>query len=319
MTSIFDKLFGRKKKSVEAEVETDEVSSEAVTIPSRPWPEDVTKPLSPMPGMSLSDPGDKQLKPPQLISGCAQSTGRQRDHNEDALFSLTTTMANNANNLAFGLYIVADGMGGHQHGEIASETATRAMSEHIIRNLYTPLFSVNPQPPDETLQEIMQTGVQKAHNAIISNASGGGTTLTAVLILGSQMIIAHVGDSRVYSIDINGGMKPLTRDHSLVKRLEELGQITPEEAAIHPQRNVLYRALGQGEPFDPEMVTDSIPRPGFLLICSDGLWGVVQEEKISEIITTSPTPQEACKEMVEAANDAGGPDNITAILVKLPS
>jgi serine/threonine protein phosphatase PrpC len=315
MTSFIEKLFRRKKESAEAE----EVSSEAITIPSQPWPEDVTKPLSPMPGMSLAVTGDKQLEPPQLIAGCAQSTGRQRDHNEDALFSLTTTMANNASNLAFGLYIVADGMGGHQHGEVASEIATRSMSEHIIRNLYTPLFSVNPLPLDETLQEIMQTGVQKAHNAIMTSVAGGGTTLTAVLILGSQMIIAHVGDSRVYSIHFDGSMKALTRDHSLVKRLEELGQLTPEEAAIHPQRNVLYRALGQGEPFDPEIVTDRIPRPGYLLICSDGLWGVVHEEKISKIIIESSTPQEACKEMVDAANEAGGPDNITAILVKLPS
>jgi len=132
------------------------------------------------------------------------------------------------------------------------------------------------------------------------------------------MIISHVGDSRVYVIDMNGIMRPLTRDHSLVKRLEELGQLTPEEAAIHPQRNVLYRALGQGEPFDPEIITTPLPQPGYLLICSDGLWGVVPNEELGKIIINANTPHQACREMVDAANDAGGPDNITAILVRLP-
>jgi serine/threonine protein phosphatase PrpC len=259
-----------------------------------------------------------ELELPQLVAACAQSVGRQRDHNEDALFSLTTTLANNASNLPFGLYVVADGMGGHQHGEVASEMATRAMAEHVIRNLYTPLFSVKPQPPTESLQEIIANGVNAAHEAIIDTISGGGTTLTTVLILGKQLIIGHVGDSRVYVVDMHGNLRPLTRDHSLVKRLEELGQLTPEEAAIHPQRNVLYRALGQGEPFEPEIITTPLPQPGYLLVCSDGLWGVIPEEELGKIILSADTPYQACQDLINAANDAGGPDNITAILVRLP-
>jgi serine/threonine protein phosphatase PrpC len=289
------------------------------TQPHVPLEEDATKPLGPMPDMITAVPTTADgLKPPQLMAGCGQSVGRQREHNEDALFSLTTTIANNGGNLQFGLYVVADGMGGHQHGEVASEIATRSMAEYVIRNLYTPLFSVQPQPPDETLQEILENGVSYAHDSILANVSGGGTTLTTVLILGKQMIIAHVGDSRVYLIDMHGEMRALTRDHSLVKRLVELGQLTPDEAAIHPQRNVLYRALGQGEPFEPETITAPLPQPGFLLICSDGLWGVVPEEELGKIIITADTPQQACATMVEAANAAGGPDNISAILVRLP-
>jgi serine/threonine protein phosphatase PrpC len=262
---------------------------------------------------------DGNLEPQQLIAACAQSVGKQREHNEDALFSLTTTLANNASNLPFGLYVVADGMGGHQHGEVASEIATRAMAEYVIRHLFTPLFGVNPQPPPESLQEILTNGVNAAHQAIVDSVTGGGTTLTTVLILGKQMIISHVGDSRVYAVDMNGTMRALTRDHSLVKRLEELGQITSEEAAIHPQRNVLYRALGQGEPFEPEIITTPVPQPGYLLVCSDGLWGVLPKEELGKIITSANTPHQACKEMVDAANQAGGPDNITAILVRLPN
>jgi serine/threonine protein phosphatase PrpC len=244
--------------------------------------------------------------------------GRQRDHNEDALFSLTTTIASNGDTTQFGLYIVADGMGGHQHGEVASETAARAMSEYIIHKLFTNLISIDPQPPEDPLREILQTGVQKAHEAIIETVTGGGTTLTGVVVLGKQMTIAHVGDSRIYSVNLNGQMKALTRDHSLVRRLEELGQLTPEEAAVHPQRNVLYRALGQGEPFEPELISAPLPRPGYLLICSDGLWGVISEIEMGEIIKSSPNLPTACKELVDAANKAGGPDNITAILVRLP-
>jgi serine/threonine protein phosphatase PrpC len=110
----------------------------------------------------------------------------------------------------------------------------------------------------------------------------------------------------------------LTRDHSFVNRLVELGQISTEEAAVHPQRNVLYRALGQGEPFEADISTTPMSHSGYLLICSDGLWGVVPDEKLSEMIMESGSPQEACSKMIAAANEAGGPDNITAVLIRMP-
>jgi serine/threonine protein phosphatase PrpC len=131
------------------------------------------------------------------------------------------------------------------------------------------------------------------------------------------MTIAHVGDSRAYHIDNGGEIRMLTRDHSLVRRLEEMGQITAEEAQIHPQRNVLYRALGQGEPFEPEIQSHRLPHNGYLLICSDGLWGVVGEQEISKIIKSDAPPQIMCQQMVNLANEAGGPDNISAILVRI--
>ena len=111
-------------------------------------------------------------------------------------------------------------------------------------------------------------------------------------------------------------MEALTRDHSLVKRLQELGQITPEEAAVHPQRNVLYRALGQGEPFEPEIISTTRPESGSLLVCSDGLWSIVGQEGLQTIIKSGINPQDICDRMIDAANDAGGPDNISAILVE---
>lgn len=263
-------------------------------------------------------PYNANIQPPQLIAACAQSVGAQRENNEDALFTLTTTLTSDHTNLPFGLYIVADGMGGHQHGEIASGIAVRSMSSYMVTKLLVPLLSVKPVTPEDSLSEIMQAGVQEAHRAITHQVPGGGTTLTAVLILGEQMIVAHVGDSRAYSVDADGKMETLTRDHTLVKRLVELGQISLEEAAIHPQRNVLYRALGQGEPFDPDIKRIQLPTNGYILLCSDGLWGVVPEEEISKIIFDSATPDIACQTLVDAANAAGGPDNITAILIRLP-
>jgi len=278
-------------------------------IPTRPIPKENIE--------IISKPPYPRLEPPQLIVGCAQSVGIQRDHNEDALFTLTTTLTGDFRNVPFGLYIVADGMGGHQHGEIASGIAIRSMAGYIIRKLYTPFLSLKPNLPEESLLEIMQEGVQDAHTAITKQVPGGVTTMTAALILGNRMTIAHVGDSRAYLISNNGRIEALTRDHSLVKRLVELGQITVDEAAIHPQRNVLYRALGQGEPFDPDINSIQIPDTGYLLLCSDGLWSVVPEAEIQSIVQKSKNPEEACQSLVDAANAAGGPDNITAILIRL--
>ena len=295
MKKLFDSIFGQK-------------TEQNLDIPTRPLPQETTQ----------VTPKKSHLEPPQLIVGCAQSVGRQRDHNEDALFTLTTTLTSDYGNVPFGLYIVADGMGGHQHGEVASGIAIRVVAGMVVRKLYTTLLSLKHSPPEQSLLEIMQEGVLEAHRTITRQVPGGGTTMTAVLILGNQMTVAHVGDSRAYAISQNDAMTVLTRDHSLVKRLVELGRITTDEAAIHPQKNVLYRALGQGEPFDPDLNTMQLPDSGYILLCSDGLWGVVPDEDIHRLVLGAQNPEDACTKLVDAANEAGGPDNITAILVRLP-
>jgi serine/threonine protein phosphatase PrpC len=317
VAKLLDKIFKRIKTSDYQEEDTIPLSSPVTVMED----EQVTRPLHPVSSATSTVKEIDQLtivKPSQLFACCAQSVGRQRDHNEDAMFCLTTTIASNDSAMPFGLYIVADGMGGHQHGEVASEIAIRTMAEHVILNVFTHLIGPVHQPPEDPLQEIMKSGIQKAHNNILKKVSGGGTTLTTVTIIGNQMTIGHVGDSRVYAITPDGIMKPLTRDHSLVKRLEELGQLTAEEAALDPRRNVLYHALGQGTPLEPEIISTTIPSPGYLLVCSDGLWGVISENMVEDILLSSETLPEACQKMVDAANEAGGPDNISSILVKLP-
>ncbi len=253
----------------------------------------------------------------QLISSIGQSTGKQRELNEDSLLAITTTMAGNSGSLPFGLYIVADGMGGHQFGEVASNTAVRSVAGYILQKFFPYLFDLRPSQPEDSLQEIMQTAVKQAQKAIQAEAPSSGTTLTAALVLGQQVTIAHVGDSRAYHIHPDGRTEVITRDHSLVKRLEELGHIRPEEAANYPHRNVLYRALGQGEILEPDIFTVSFPQPGHLMLCSDGLWGVVSDQDMYRIIKDAPTLQRACQNLVEAANTAGGPDNISVILIQM--
>lgn len=321
MENFFKKLFGKDSQNSKDHSESAvKASTDQDTIPS-------TTPHASLETKPLSD-SDLELPPlqvqnirnevPQFEAACGQSVGMQRDHNEDGMFTLSSILICDSTQIPFGLYLVADGMGGHEYGEVASGIAIRAFVSHVLKKLYSPLFSLNGNPPDESLQEIMERGVYEAHKAIIKEVAGGGTTLTAVLLMGGQLTISHVGDSRAYLMHPDGRMQILTRDHSLVKRLEELGQITTAEAAIHPQRNVLYRALGQAEPFAPDIQTIPIPNATHLLLCSDGLWGVVDDREIFNTLTTTPNLQEACQKLINSANQAGGPDNISVIIVQLP-
>lgn len=254
--------------------------------------------------------------PPQIIVGSAQSVGKQRDHNEDTLLTFNSIIADGENGIPLGLFVVADGMGGHMHGEIASGSAARSLSQYLMTKLYPSLMGLDPEPQSESLQEILEAAVREAHQMVAKRAPGGGTTLTAALVIGEQVTLAHVGDSRAYFIHTDGRMQVMTLDHSLVRRLVDLGQLTEEQARVYPQKNVLYRALGQPEPFRPDIHTHLIPHPGYILICSDGLWGVVQDTEMFNIVTSAPNPSIACNRLVEAANAAGGPDNISVVLVQ---
>ena len=297
MKSFFDRFRAKKTKplSAQAHVSTIPLSGESIGM-------DSTR--------------SSRIEPQQLISGCGQSIGKQRDHNEDCLFAFSATMGGEANSAPLGLYIVADGMGGHQYGEVASSTAVRTMANYLLKRFHT--YLINPsEGMEEPLQEMMRAGITEAQRAVTQAAPGSGTTLTAALVLGQQMTIGHVGDSRAYALRTDGRIEALTRDHSLVKRLEELGQISSEETAAHPQRNVLYRALGQGEVLEPDIFTTPFPQPGFLLLCSDGLWSVLPDDNLYNLVTAAPNVLGACQSLVAAANDAGGPDNISAILVQL--
>ncbi|MBI4926147.1 MAG: serine/threonine-protein phosphatase [Anaerolineae bacterium] len=297
MFDFIKKIFGQKKSAepIRIGVETAPLSEEQLQIVTK-------RPMT--------------LRPPQMAVGTAQSDGRQRDHNEDTIFALTAVLADGVRDLPLGVYVVADGMGGHQNGEVASSAAARTMVDYVMSKLYSPLLGSSDEGLSESIQEIMEGGVREAHRAVQRHAPGGGTTLTAALVLGQQVTFAHVGDSRGYFVYPDGRIVVATHDHSYVQRLLELGQITEKEVLTHPQRNVLYRALGQAEPFRPDINTFEFPHPGYLMICSDGLWGTITETEIFRIINSNKNLTLACHQLVDAANAAGGPDNISVILVE---
>jgi serine/threonine protein phosphatase PrpC len=258
----------------------------------------------------------QHLEPQQLTYGCGQSIGKQREHNEDCIVALSIAIGGEKSSYPIGLFIVADGMGGHQYGEVASSAAARTLAGYVLKRFLPNL--VNPSSGmDESIQDLMRSAINEAQRAVTLGAPGSGTTLTAALVLGQQITIGHVGDSRAYAIHPYGAGEALTRDHSLVKRLEELGQISPEEAAVHPQRNVLYRALGQGEVLEPDIFTAPFPPAGYLLLCSDGLWSVLSDSTIFNLVKTAKDLQSACQNLVDTANEAGGPDNISVIVAQL--
>jgi len=277
----------------------------------------ITAPLSDQQIQSIVHNQNIPFETQQLIAAIGQSVGKQREHNEDSLVAITATLAGKTSNVPFGLYIVADGMGGHQFGEVASNAAIRVVSGYIMRRFHPFLFTIPTQQPEESLQEIMENAIKESHRVIQKDAPGSGTTITAALIVGQQVTIGHVGDSRAYAIHPAGRLEQLTRDHSLVKRLEELGHLNKEEAANFPHRNVLIRALGQGEALEVDVFTIPYPQNSTLMLCSDGLWGVVAEQDLLRSASEAPNLQRACQNMVSAANTAGGPDNISVILIQM--
>ncbi|NOT03640.1 MAG: serine/threonine-protein phosphatase [Anaerolineales bacterium] len=301
MTDFFRKLFGKKEDTVK-QIQVDMAT---------------TAPLTDQQISSIVAIQNLKSETKQLMAGVGQSVGKQRDHNEDSVLALTSTMAGSMETIPFGLYIVADGMGGHQFGEVASNAAIRIMGGNITKKFHSYLYNLPTQSLQESLQEVMEASITEAHQYVQREAPGSGTTVTAALVLGQQVTIAHVGDSRAYSIYPDGRIDTITRDHSLVKRLEELGHLSKDEAENFPHRNVLIRALGQGETLEADIFTIPFPQGGYLMICSDGLWGVISEKEILRSINEAPTLQKACQNLVEAANAAGGPDNITVILAQM--
>ncbi len=299
---FFDKLFKKKESKP-----SDNTKPVVEMIQTTPLTEDQLKAVS---FEAI------RLRPPQFLIGCSQSAGLQRDHNEDTLFYLSSILANGVNDIPFAICVVADGMGGHKNGEIASDVAARTFARSLMVRVYAHLLEVNPDPMEESLQETIEKAFNEVQKNVVRNAPGGGTTLTIALLLGEQVIIAHVGDSRAYFIYPDGRIQKLTKDHSLVQRMVDLEEITEAEAQTHPHRNVLLKAIGQTDPVQPDIQTHQIPKAGHLMLCSDGLWGVISESEIYRIVSSEADPVMASHRMIEAANNSGGPDNISVVLVK---
>ncbi len=223
-------------------------------------------------------------------------TGRQRRANEDSYYVRAP------------VFVVADGMGGAQAGEVASRIAAEAFDREL------------PAGPEDALREVFKSANREIHEHAASDEShaGMGTTLTAVIVAPErdEVAIGHVGDSRAYLLR-DGKLERLTQDHSLVEELRRKGQLTDQQAEEHPQRSIITRALGPDEEVEPDLRT--VPaRPGDVyLVCSDGLTTMIGEEQITKILLSSTSLDAAVRALVAEANRAGGRDNITAVAFKL--
>lgn len=243
--------------------------------------------------------------------------GKVRPRNEDACFSFLSQSGGTEPLPLFGLFIVADGMGGHNDGHRASKLVARTVAQHILERLYRSLLHEGHSAMQQPVQEAMEQAVMQANQALAGAETGKemGTTLTAAIILGSRLFLVHIGDSRAYLLH-DEKLSLVTTDHTFVQALQDAGQLTAEEAAIHPNRNLLYRAL-MGEPMEEpiDVFTRALPPHGTLMLCSDGLWGAVEETTIAAILNRPDDLQAKADRLLHEALNAGGDDNITVILV----
>ena len=251
---------------------------------------------------------------PLFDSGYRCETGGVRERNEDACLTLMAAFGGHFDLRPLGLYVVADGMGGHDAGHVASNLAARVFAEFVLSNLYFPLLRRGPLPREADVLDVLERAVFAAHEAILPGNGNGGTTLTAALVFGRRLFVAHVGDSRAYLL-VGGELRLLTEDHSLVRRLQDTGQLTAEDARTHEYRNVLLQALGQASALSADTFALDLPAEGRLLLCSDGLCGVVPREQLAATLTGPGSAQELADRLYETALAAGSEDNITAVVV----
>ena len=253
----------------------------------------------------------------QAVQRC--NVGNVRARNEDSSFIFTAEGGGQEPLMPFGLYIIADGMGGHHAGHKASKSVSRLVANRVFERIYLPLIQIDDSSSEvsqEPVSDVMLEAVQTANVSIHSDEPGkdSGTTLTTALVFGRRLYVAHVGDSRAYVL-ADGELKLVTTDHSYVRRLQDAGQITEEEAAVHPQRNMLYKAVGQGGQLDIDTFTQTLPTKGKVVLCSDGLWGLVSDKEIQETLESDIPLSKMAGILVERALQAGGYDNISVILV----
>ncbi len=236
--------------------------------------------------------------------------GLKRELNEDRLLMAEAATPEGT---PYGLYVVADGLGGHHAGEIASQITIEAIHEQ---------FAQISSPTNAPFDEWLKAAAMKANGAVMARqesldqAKKMGSTVVMALVMAGQAHIANVGDSRAYLLTADT-IEQISVDHSLVERLVQIGQLTREEARKHKNRNVIYNTIGDKEKMEVGLYQRPLQPAQRLLLCSDGLSGMLTDEQILKISQDQPHPAQACQKMVEAAKTAGGTDNITAIIVQM--
>lgn len=228
--------------------------------------------------------------------GSRTDIGYVRDHNEDSLIIIPP------------LFAVADGMGGHEAGEIASEITVNTLAELAPSHLDAEGLTAAVEAANYNVMKAPRQGIGR---------DGMGTTLTAAMLEGERLLIAQVGDSRAYLLH-KGHLQQITRDHSLMADLIEAGQITPEEARVHPNRSVITRAIGSDIHMRPDIYELNVDAGDRILLCSDGLSSMISNNAIESIMRRQSDAQHCADELVTAALENGGADNVTVVVADVP-
>ena len=256
--------------------------------------------------------------PIQLSAGVGLDPGKKRQGkpNEDFVFAAQGTIA--AMQEPFGLFVVADGMGGHVNGQEASCLATETIVDDVLPQVREGLMD------GASWGELLRHGVERANFVVYQRnqqltGSSMGTTVTAALIVGPEVFVANVGDSRTYLYQPGQGLAQLTRDHSTVAQLVEMGAITRDEIYTHPQRNEIYRCLGAAPSVEVDVFRETLQDGAVLLLCSDGLWEMVpDEQRLADVLSSSWASADYMAErLVQLALAAGGRDNIGLMVVRV--
>jgi len=298
--------------------------------PTRPLPGDAEEEnvgISQIPTVartSWDETDDEQEATLRLVIGIGLDPGlvRKDRPNEDNLFAIQGIRTTEDGPVPAGLFVIADGMGGHANGGDASRLAVREISNVIVPTLLRDdsANSSEEQDEQEYLLNLLEGGVQRANQAIyeqnLNMPDMMGTTITTALVVNTTAYIVNVGDSRTYLYRAADGLVPITRDHSTVARLVEEGEIKPEEIYTHPQRNQIYRCLGEYSSVELDTFVVPLEPDDILLLCSDGLWEMVRDPVMEKIITSSShLPAQISNILVQAALSEGGADNISVVVV----
>ncbi|MHB8598121.1 MAG: PP2C family protein-serine/threonine phosphatase [Ktedonobacteraceae bacterium] len=253
----------------------------------------------------------------EIGSGWDAGIKRKKQPNEDSMVAMQGTCIYNNALLPFSLLVVADGMGGHTAGQDASYLAVQAMLQWVAPHI----AGVNAMS-DELLAELLADGVRQANLAVCQRSqevgSDMGTTITAALVLDSKAYVVNVGDSRTYLYRESAGLRQITHDHSLVARLVAAGRITPDEVYTHPDRNQVYRGLGDKRNVEVDSFMLTLQSGDRLLLCSDGLWEMVRDPEIARILQHREwNPAQTSNALIQSALNGGGLDNISAIVAQV--
>jgi len=256
-----------------------------------------------------------------LAAGARSDVGRTRrgNPNEDSILVMEFTRIHESITQPFGLYLVADGLGGHDDGQVASKRAIAVIADYITREVLLPAFTSGQFAESETIAAKLKASVEAANLALVgSNEQTGsdmGSTVTGALIVGDTAHIVNVGDSRTYLFDTNS-LQTISVDHSLVMQLVIGGLIERDDIYTHPQRNQILRSLGDRRDVQVDLFTQKL-RPGYqLVVCCDGLWEMVRDPQIEQTLREVSDPQSAADRLADLANQNGGEDNISVIVVQ---